>query len=68
MDKLKQVGGDHYTSQAIQPWAIIRANKLDFFEGSALKYLLRHRKKNGKEDLLKAIHYLEEIIENEYGS
>lgn len=64
---MKQVGGDHYESQTIQPWDIIIANNLDFFEGNALKYLLRHGYKNGKEDLEKAIHYIQKIIEMSYG-
>lgn len=54
-----------YTDQPLQPWEIIRANGLDFFEGSALKYLLRWRRKNGLEDLLKARVYLNELIEQE---
>lgn len=65
---MKQVGGDHYELQAIQPWDIIIANKLDFFAGNALKYLLRHEQKNGKEDLEKAIHYIQKMIEMKYGS
>lgn len=62
-----QVGGNHYKGKKIQPWEIINANELDYYEGNALKYLLRHRSKNGKEDLLKALHYIEAIIEFEYG-
>lgn len=59
----KQVGGDHYTMHKIQPWDIIDAYGLDFYEGNALKYLLRYKDKNGAEDLEKAIHYIERIIE-----
>ena len=62
--KRKQIGGDHYAKHTIQPWDIIREYKLDFFEGSCLKYLLR-RKDNRLEDLQKAAHYLEECIKNE---
>lgn len=61
----KQVGGDHYLSQAIQPWDIIVANKLNFFEGNALKYLLRWKHKGGVEDLMKAKHYIEKLIDLE---
>lgn len=64
----KQVGGDHYKNTSIQPIEFIRANNLTFCEGSALKYITRHRRKNGKEDLEKAIHYLELEIEGTYGS
>ena len=41
-------------------------NKLLFPEGSAIKYICRHPYKNGKEDLLKAIHFIEMIIERDY--
>lgn len=63
--RYKQVGGTHYREHAIQPWDIIDSYGLNFYEGNALKYLLRWRSKNGVEDLRKAIHYLEKIIENE---
>lgn len=62
----KQVGGDHYQGGDLQPVDVIDAFHLDFYEGNALKYLLRYEKKNGKEDLLKAIHYIEMIIERKY--
>lgn len=39
----RQVGGDHYKVKGIQPVEFIRANGLDFFEGSAVKYITRHR-------------------------
>lgn len=60
----RQVGGDHYLGRACQPWDIIDAWDLDFFEGNALKYLLR-RKPGAlrSEDLRKAIHYLERAAE-----
>jgi hypothetical protein len=61
----KQVGGDHYGDD-LQPIDVIDAWGLDFYEGSALKYLARHRKKNGREDIEKAIHYLELLLERQY--
>lgn len=62
----RQVGGDHYKALGrYQPWQIIEALHLDFFEGSVLKYLLRWRRKNGVEDLRKAIHVLERMIEQQ---
>lgn len=64
--KVKQVGGNHYQGGDLQPIDVIDAFHLDFYEGNALKYLLRHGKKNGKEDLEKAIHYIEMIIERRY--
>lgn len=62
----KQVGGNHYQGGDMQPVDVIDAFHLDFYEGNAIKYILRHGKKNGKEDLLKAIHYIEMIIERRY--
>lgn len=59
----RQVGGSHY-KRAIQPWDIISEWELNFWEGNILKYLLRHRFKNRKEDLEKARHYLDYLIEN----
>lgn len=60
--RLIQVGGEHYVKYAIQPFDIIDCYGLSFYEGSALKYLLRHRDKNGVEDLKKARHYLDVLI------
>lgn len=60
----RQVGGDHYKLHKVQPWDIIEEYGLDFFEGNALKYLLR-KKDNRVEDLKKAVHYLEKCIERE---
>lgn len=59
-----QVGGTHYQA-AIQPWEIIDAWELDFYEGNALKYLLRYKYK-GKaiEDLEKLEHYIKRMKEN----
>ena len=59
-----QVDGDHYKTE-IQPWDFIEANNLTFIEGNIVKYVARHRKKNGIHDLMKAKHYLEKLIEVE---
>lgn len=58
----KQIGGNHYKDKKIQPWEIIDLLDLNFYEGNALKYLLRYKEKNGSQDLRKAIHYIEKII------
>lgn len=58
----EQVGGKHYQKK-IQPWAYIEANNLDFFEGNVLKYLTRWKEKDGVQDLYKAMHYLEKVID-----
>lgn len=60
-----QHGGDHYLNKAIQPWDYIVSNNLGFLEGNAVKYLSRWRDKNGIEDLKKARHYIDKLIEVE---
>jgi hypothetical protein len=62
-----QVGGEHYQNFPIQPVEFITANKLNFLEGCIVKRICRHRNKNGVEDLRKAIHEIELLIELEYG-
>ncbi len=62
----KQIGGSHYKKMKIQPSKFVIENELLFPEGSVIKYICRHRFKNGKEDLLKAIHFIEMIIERDY--
>ena len=42
----KQVGGSHYKDKKLQPWDIIDALELNFYEGNALKYLIRYKEKN----------------------
>ena len=64
----KQVGGSHYRDMKIQPSQFINENKLPFAEGSAIKYICRHSRKGGIEDIDKAIHYLEMIKERDYGA
>jgi len=58
-----QVGGEHYKSKDIQPWDAIHEWGLGFFSGNVVKYVARHREKNGVEDLKKARHYLDKLIE-----
>ena len=60
----RQEGGSHYQTNRIQPWDIIEEYNLNSFEGNAIKYILR-RKGNRLEDLQKAAHYLEKMIEIE---
>lgn len=62
-----QVGGTHYADMAIQPAEFIHANGIPYFEGNVLKYVCRHRAKNGAEDIKKAIQYLEMILRFDYG-
>lgn len=62
----KQIGGTHYKKYKIQPSRFINDNKILFAEGNAIKYICRHQDKGKKQDLLKAIHYIEMIIERDY--
>lgn len=62
----KQVGGDHYKRLAIQPAEYCYKNKLNNLESEAVGYITRHRFKNGKQDIEKAIHTLEMLIQLEY--
>jgi hypothetical protein len=61
-----QVGGGHYKDFAIQPIEFIHANKLPFMEGCIIKYVCRHRAKNGRQDLEKARHFIDMLLELEY--
>jgi hypothetical protein len=58
----KQVGGTHYQS-TIQHWDYVMANNLGYMEAQIIKYVTRWRKKNGVQDLEKALHFLEKLIE-----
>lgn len=58
-----QIGGDHYKEKTIQPWDFIAANQLGYFEGNIVKYVSRWRDKGGINDLKKARHYLDKLIE-----
>lgn len=61
-----QVGGYHYKHMKIQPTEFISVNSIPFIEGNVIKYVCRHAHKNGKQDVLKAIHYLNLLIEYHY--
>ena len=66
MDSLKkQIGGDHYHNRTIQPIEYILANDMNFCEGCVIKYVTRWREKGGVEDLRKAMHYLQFLIEDQ---
>jgi hypothetical protein len=62
-----QVGGNHYKTMKIQPMEYIVANDIGFAEGTAITYLSRWKSKNGIEDLKKARHTIELLIELEEG-
>ncbi len=60
----KQEGGSHYKRLKIQPIEYIQANGLSYEQGNVVKYITRYKEKGGVEDLLKAIHYIDLIIED----
>lgn len=61
-----QVGGNHYKDLAIQPAEYCQKNKLGYLESNAIKYATRFRFKGGEQDIMKAIHCLELLLELEY--
>lgn len=66
LDPLKvQVGGNHYKDMPIQPVEFIHANGIPFIEGAVIKYVCRWRNKNGLDDLQKAAHFLELLMQLE---
>jgi hypothetical protein len=62
----KQVSGSHYKELVIQPIQFIHANSIPFMEANVIKYICRHKSKNGLADLEKAKHYIELLMELEY--
>jgi hypothetical protein len=59
----KQIGGNHYKKYKIQPTEFCIKNNIGFCEGNIIKYVLRFRDKNGIEDLKKAQHYINLLID-----
>ncbi len=61
-----QIGGDHYKTMKIQPIEYSMKNELNACQHTAIKYVTRYKSKGGKQDLLKAIHTIQLLIELEY--
>lgn len=59
-----QEGGNHYKKMNIEPIEFIVKNNIEYREGNIIKYICRHKFKNGAEDVRKAIHYAEMILED----
>lgn len=64
----RQEGGDHYMTMGIEPWDVVDSwsdeQKIGFYRGNALKYLMRMgRKDENVQELRKAVHYIEKLIE-----
>lgn len=64
----EQIGGDHYKNMKIQPAEYITKNQIGFLEGLAIKYVSRYDHKGGKQDLEKAIHSIQLLIQLKYES
>ena len=62
-----QVGGGHYKSLPVQPVEYCQKNGLNYCEANIVKYVSRHKEKNGAEDIKKVIHYAQLILQLEYG-
>jgi hypothetical protein len=62
----KQIGGKHYIKYKIQPSQFVVENNLLYPEGCVIKYVVRHQDKGGKQDLEKAKHMIDMIIERDY--
>ena len=62
-----QVQGSHYKDLKIQPMEYCLANKLNYGQSNAIKYITRYKNKNGQQDLEKAIHCIQLLMEYEYG-
>ena len=63
MEKTKdKINPDYYIGTKIQVSDFIQEFNLDYFQGNIVKYVVRHKQKNGLEDLEKAKWYLERLI------
>lgn len=65
---LQQVGGSHYKDMAVQPWVAMQAwmtpeQFSGFLRGNAIKYLARCDVKGGLDDIKKARHYIDKLVE-----
>jgi hypothetical protein len=64
----EQVGGKHYKGKPIEHWDFVLMHSIPYLEAQIIKYVMRHKQKNGMEDLRKAQHFLAKLIEHELGS
>jgi hypothetical protein len=60
-----QIGGTHY-NRGIQHWDYVISKNIPYLEAMIIKYVERHAYKNGREDLLKARHFLQKALETYY--
>jgi hypothetical protein len=64
----KQIAGSHYVNKPIQAWDFIHRNGIGYLAGNVIKYVVRYKEKGGVNDLDKARHYLDKLIEEEQNS
>ena len=62
----RQVGGDHYSYNNIQHWDFVVQNHIPYLEAVAIKYIVRHAEKGGRQDLEKAKHFIDKMLETYY--
>jgi hypothetical protein len=63
-----QIGGDHYKNMGVQPWVAMESwmtpeQFAGFLRGNAIKYLARCDVKGGIDDIKKARHYIDKLVE-----
>jgi hypothetical protein len=63
-----QIGGDHYKNMGVQPWKAMESwltpeQFAGFLRGNAIKYLARCDVKGGLDDIKKARHYIDKLVE-----
>lgn len=59
----RQIGGTHYKGKPIEHWDFVLMHNIPYMEAQIMKYVMRWRDKNGVDDLRKAMHFLEKLIE-----
>jgi len=64
MANQRQVGGTHYKTK-MEHWDYVIANNIPYMEAQIIKYVGRHQDKGGVQDLYKAQHFLEKLLETE---
>lgn len=60
----RQIGGSHYKA-GFQHWDYVHWTQLPYLPAQASKYLTRWKKKNGLQDLEKALHFMDKFIEEQ---
>lgn len=59
----RQPGGNHYMKRKIQHWDFVVSHDYGYLEGQVTKYVFRWKDKNGLQDVQKAEHFLQKLVE-----